>query len=61
MAKTLGVLVALLILTSCAGSTASDSACLVFEPIHGDRANDTAETMRQIDGHNAAGVVVCGW
>ncbi len=61
MAKTLGVLVALLILTSCQGSTVSDSACLVFEPIHGDRVTDTAETMRQIDGHNAAGEAVCGW
>ena len=57
----LAALAALLILTSCAASTVSDSACLVFEPIHGDRVNDTAETMQQIDEHNAAGVKVCGW
>ncbi len=57
----LAALASMLILTSCQGSTVSDSACLVFEPIHGDRVNDTAETMRQIDGHNAAGEEVCGW
>ena len=61
MAKTLAALAALLILTSCAASIVSDSACLVFEPIHGDRVNDTVVTMRQIDSHNAAGVAVCGW
>ena len=55
------MLVAMLTLTSCLGSTVSDSACLVFEPIHGDRVNDTPETMEQIDGHNAAGVAVCDW
>ncbi len=55
------LLITLTMLTSCAGSTVSDSACLIFGPIHGDRVNDTLETMRQIDGHNAVGVAVCEW
>ena len=60
MWRKLTALAALLILTSCAGSTASDF-CLIAGPIRGDRLNDTAETMEQIDWHNAVGVELCGW
>lgn len=51
----------LAIATGCLSSIASDSYCLVAKPIHGDPVNDTPETMRQIDAHNAVGVELCGW
>lgn len=53
----------LLTAAGCRGSTgpAANEFCLIAAPIHGDPAHDTAETMRQIDEHNAVGVELCGW
>lgn len=50
-------------LTACAGSTAppASDGCLIFRPIHADPTVDSAETVRQVDSHNAVGVAVCGW
>ena len=55
------MLAAILIIPGCGASIVTDSACLVFEPIYGDPVKDTAETMEQIDEHNAVGVEICGW
>jgi len=44
-------------------TTGEDSvrvACSSFEPIYWS-SNDTAETVSQIKGHNAAGKALCGW
>lgn len=46
--------------TACGGSTATDSFCLIAEPIYGSK-QDTEETRRQVDEFNAVGVKLCGW
>ncbi len=46
--------------TACGNSTATDSFCLIAEPIYGSK-QDTEETRRQIDEHNAVGVKLCEW
>lgn len=50
-------------LMGCAGSTAppASDGCLIFRPIHADPTVDSAETVRQVDGHNAVGAAVCDW
>jgi hypothetical protein len=52
----------LLILASCATTTASVGtdavACSAFEPIRWSK-KDTAETIRQVKEHNAAWSAVC--
>jgi len=47
----------------CAGSTVTDAGppfCLVAAPISGS-SRDTANTLLQIDAHNAVGAEFCGW
>lgn len=51
----------LLSVSGCASSTATDSFCLIAQPIYGDPEKDTPETMQQIDEFNAVGMEVCGW
>jgi len=44
-------------------TTSGDSirvACSSFEPIYWS-GDDTAETVSQIKGHNAAGKALCAW
>lgn len=42
------------------GAATPKAACEVFKPITWARA-DTKPTVRQIQGHNAAGGALCGW
>ena len=49
--------------SGCAVSTATDAGpplCLAAAPIHGSK-QDSEETRRQVDAHNAVGAHFCGW
>jgi len=49
-------------LAGCAtdGTSLPSFGCNAFKPIHGSK-KDTTETRRQVAGHNAVGVKLCGW
>jgi hypothetical protein len=51
------VVCASLVLASCTRTV--DTACTAFMPITYSAANDTAETVTQVRGHNAAWVALC--
>ena len=58
--KKLGLL-GVLLLTGCQTTTpisVVDTSCLAFEPIRASR-KDTAETLDQVKGHNAAWDALC--
>lgn len=50
-------------LTACAATRETamqaDAACIAFSPITFSAADDTAETVRQVRGHNAAWDAIC--
>lgn len=51
-----------LLLSACVSSTAIKvDGCTVFAPIYGSQKEDSTETMRQVDAHNAKGIGACGW
>jgi hypothetical protein len=47
-------------LAACAGAKIVDSACTAFRPITYSASGDTEDTKRQVRGHNAAWVALCG-
>ncbi|WP_377846992.1 hypothetical protein [Bosea sp. UC22_33] len=59
LGKKLGACCAGIALASCS-STVIDG-CRIFSPIRGAPSEDTPETQRQVDAHNARGAGACGW
>lgn len=55
------MLAAILTISGCEGSIVPSDGCLIFGPIHGDKARVPADVQDQIDDHNKVGVDVCGW
>jgi hypothetical protein len=51
---------AAVLLAACAGAKVVDTACTAFRPITYSASGDTDDTKRQIRGHNAAWVALCG-
>lgn len=64
MLKKFAILAILLAVSGClglTGPTVVSDGCLIFQPIHGNPAEDSELTMHQIDDHNATGAILCGW